>query len=167
MFSKKSTHKEPKEAALNISSLMDILTILLLFLILSFGSQEQDIIPPKDFQIPDSNSDLPVKLAVQVQVGPAHIMVEDKVVLQFRPGQVLKRTDVDKNNRIAPLLTELQRQKAKLSSGKAIQEGSEDEQEIVYLQAAKDTRFALLDQVLKTAAEAGFTKFRLAVHKRG
>ena len=166
MFSK-SGKKAPKEATLNISSLMDILTILLLFLILSFGSQEQDIIPPKDFEIPDSNSDLPVKLAVQVQVGPSTVMVEDKVVLQFRPGQSLKRTDLDKNNRIGPLLQELQRQKAKITSGKAIKEGSEDEQDIVYLQAAKDTRFDLLDMVLKTAAEAGFTKFRLAVHKRG
>lgn len=157
--------REAKEAALNISSLMDILTILLLFLILSFGSQESDIVPPKDFQLPDSKSELPVKLAVLVSVGPNELMVEDKVVAEFRKGQQLKPTDVDKN-RIRPLMLELQRQKARLQSGAAVKEGQEDEQEIVYLQAAKNTPFSLLDMVLKTAAEAGFTKFRLAVHRR-
>lgn len=153
--------------ALNISSLMDILTILLLFLILSFGSQEQDIIPPKDFVLPDSKSDAQVKLAVQVQVGLAGIMVEDKMVLNFDKGQIVRKADLDKNNRIKPLLTELQRQKARITSGKTTRAGEEDQTEIIYLQAAKETRFRLLDQVLKTAAEAGFTKFRLAVHKRG
>ena len=74
---KKAAAKDEKPLELNISSLMDILTILLLFLILSFGSQEQNVIPPKDFDLPDSTSELPVKLAVQVTVGPNDIMVED------------------------------------------------------------------------------------------
>lgn len=166
MMRKRTLH-EPKEMSLNISSLMDILTILLLFLILSFGSQESDIVPPNDFELPDSQAETPIRLAVQVMVGRESLSVEDKVVLEFRKGQRLKGSDVDGNNRIVPLLTELQRQKARLQSGKAVTQGEEDEQEIVYLQAAKDTEFKLLDMVLKTAAEAGFTKFRLAVHRRG
>lgn len=160
-----NARREEKPLELNISSLMDILTILLLFLILSFGSQEQNVIPPKDFDLPDSTSELPVKLAVQVTVGPDDMMVEDKVVLQFKRGQILKKTDINNDQRITPLLQELQRQKARLQSGAAVAEGDEDESQIIYLQAAKATRFDLLDLVLKTAAEAGFAKFRLAVHR--
>ena len=158
--------RETKEAVLNISSLMDILTILLLFLILSFGSQESDIIPPKDFSLPDSKSDAQVRLAVQVQLGISQIMVEDKVVTQFKKNQTFRKSDLN-GKTIKGLLKELQKQKALIDSGRSNRNKEEDEKEVVYLQAAKETRFDLLNMVLKTAAEAGFTKFRLAVHKRG
>ena len=44
--------------------------------------------------------------------------------------------------------------------------GEEEEAEIVYLEAAKGTKYKTIDRVLKTAAAAGFTKFRLAVNRR-
>ena len=55
--------------SLNISSLMDILTILLLFLILNFDSQESTVTAPKDIELPTSKSEALVKLAVKVTVS--------------------------------------------------------------------------------------------------
>jgi len=157
--------KQPKEMNLNISSLMDILTILLLFLILSFDSQEQTVTPPDGFDLPDSSSELTVKLAVKVTISPAEVLVEDKAVIPI-VGNAIRPRDLDANNIIQPLLRELQREKARLQSGAAVAQGEEDEAEIVYLEAAKGTRYDLLDRVLKTAAAAGFTKFRLAVNRK-
>ena len=77
---KKSKYRAPAEMALNISSLMDILTILLLFLIVNFGTQDEEVKPPENFELPDSVSDLPVKLAVHVSVSEDSVLVDRDVV---------------------------------------------------------------------------------------
>ena len=157
--------RQPRELPLNVSSLMDILTILLLFLILSFGSQEQDIVAP-NFPLPDSQSEVAIRLAVQVTVGPDTIMVEEKTVVTLGSNQQIRGRDLNGEQQIEPLLKELQRQRRRLNEGtKSAASAGEDQ--IVYLQAFKDARFDLLQRVLTTAAGAGFTKFRLAVHRRG
>jgi hypothetical protein len=72
-----------------------------------------------------------------------------------------------KGLQVKPLLKELQKQKAKLNSGTVSKDdGDEDETEILYFEAADGTTFDIIDHVLKTAAGAGFTKFRLAVNRK-
>ena len=162
----KRLNREAKALNLNISSLMDILTILLLFLILSYGSQEENVLPPAEIELPDSTSESQVKVALSVSIAETEILVEEKSILKLGPGQQLRRGQLDKNKRIKALGKELRRKKAEISEQKTMSEGEEEEREIIYLHAAKGTRYDLLDLVLKTAAEAGFTKFRLAVHRK-
>ena len=42
----------------------------------------------------------------------------------------------------------------------------ENNSEVLYFEAEKGIHYDLIDQVLKTAASAGFTKFRLAVSRK-
>jgi biopolymer transport protein ExbD len=156
---------------LNITSLMDILTIILIFLIVSFSTEESEITPPKDFPLPPSTSQQSVKLAVKISVGPEEVRVEDSVIFRLAGGKI-KASDLDGDKHIKPLLKEMKRQKAKLAagtvksrSGSTDEEEDEPEDEIVYFEAAKGTRYEIIDRVLKTAATAGFVKFRLAVRK--
>lgn len=170
MFGKKQ-RSEPKPMNLNITSLMDILTIILIFLIVSFSTEEAEVTPPKDFALPASNSQEKVKLAVKISVGPEEVRVEDNVIFRLAGGKI-KASDLDTDKTIKPLLKEMKRQKAKLaagafkkSSGSGEEGSDEPEDEIVYFEAAKGTRYEIIDRVLKTAAAAGFVKFRLAVRK--
>ncbi len=167
MFRKKD-QREVKPMPLNITSLMDIMTIILIFLIVSFESEESEVSPPKDFQIPASNSQRPIKLAVKVSLGKEEIRVEDKVIVRMPNGR-LRSIDLDADKNIKALLKEMKRQKAKLTSGSVKLSKTwgdeEEESEIVYFEAARGTRYEIIDRVLKTSAAAGFVKFRLAVHK--
>lgn len=171
MFGKKK-REEPKPMNLNITSLMDILTIILIFLIVSFSTEESEVTPPKDFKIPASTSQRQVKLAVKISISKEDIKVEDKVVVRLNNG-MFKAGDIDKEKHVLPLLKEMKRQKAKLQSGavkttkkkSGDDEEDDEEGEVVYFEAAKGTRYEIIDRVLKTAAAAGFVKFRLAVQK--
>jgi biopolymer transport protein ExbD len=158
---------ESKPVQLNISSLMDILTILLLFLILSFGSQEEDVLPPNSVVLPDSDSEAQPKVTLKVVIGNDELWVEDKSVLKFDAGQRLNPKSLDSLKMIKPLLDELRRRKTEIRSSQSVKEGNEEEQGIIFLHAAKESRYDLIQLVLSTAAEAGFAKFRLAVHRRG
>lgn len=171
MFARKD-QREIKPMPLNITSLMDIMTIILIFLIVSFESQESEVSPPKDFKIPASSSQRPIKLAVKVSVGKEEIRVEDKVIVKM-PGGKLRPSDLDSDKHIKALLKEMKKQKAKLTSGTvklSPKKGGDDEDEeageIVYFEAATGTRYEIIDRVLKTSAAAGFVKFRLAVFKK-
>jgi biopolymer transport protein ExbD len=158
----------PKDFALNITSLMDILTIILIFLIISFSTDESEVTPPKDFTIPKSNSERPVKLAVKLSISNVDVRVEDKIVARLSGGQ-FRDSDLDAGNLVKPLLREMKRQKARLERGAVkagTTEGDENETEIVYFEAARGTRSDTVDRVLKTAANAGFVKFRLAVQRK-
>ena len=81
MFGKKNKREELKPMNLNITSLMDILTIILIFLIVSFSTEESEITPPKDFQIPPSTSQRQVKLAVKISISKDDIRVEENVIV--------------------------------------------------------------------------------------
>jgi biopolymer transport protein ExbD len=157
------------EFALNITSLMDILTIILIFLIISFSTDESEVTPPDDFKLPMSQSERPVKLAVKLSVGENEVRVEDKVIVRLSGGQ-FRDSDLDAMKHVVPLLKEMKKQKKRLDTGQlkfaSSGEGDEDETQIVYFEAAKGTRSDTVDRVLKTAANAGFVKFRLAVQRK-
>ncbi|MEO1174937.1 MAG: biopolymer transporter ExbD, partial [Myxococcota bacterium] len=105
---KKGRAKDPKEMNLNITSLMDVLTIVLIFLLVSFSSQEEEITPPKDFALPASDSERPPKLAIKVSIGENAIHIEDNQnpVVQLRKGEFIP-SDMNKDKLVEPLLREL------------------------------------------------------------
>lgn len=149
----------------NISSLMDILTILLIFLILSFDSQDAKVQAPDGFDIPPSTSQAAVKLAIKVSIAPDSVRIEDEKIESLVGGKFSKSA-LDSDKQVKRLLVALQKEKARLEQGSSTV-GDEDEKEIIYLEAATGTHFEVVDRVLKTAAAAGFSKFRLAVQRQG
>ncbi|MEO1480533.1 MAG: biopolymer transporter ExbD [Myxococcota bacterium] len=162
---KKGRAKDPKEMNLNITSLMDVLTIVLIFLLVSFSSQEEEITPPKDFALPASDSERPPKLAIKVSIGENAIHIEDNQnpVVQLRKGEFIP-SDMNKDKLVEPLLRELKKEKARLAS-QASTDDEEGEDEVIYFEAARGTKYYVIERIMKTAAQAGFVKFRLAVNR--
>ncbi|OGQ79512.1 MAG: hypothetical protein A2289_05605 [Deltaproteobacteria bacterium RIFOXYA12_FULL_58_15] len=168
MFTKRA-RREAKEFSLNITSLMDILTIVLIFLIVNFSTEESEVMPPKDFSLPKSTSERPIKLVVKVSISTEDVRVEEKIVCRLSGGE-FQASDLDSDKHVVPLLREMKKQKARLEQGTVKSQPSgedeEDETQIVYFEAATGTRSDTVDRVLKTAANAGFIKFRLAVQRK-
>lgn len=163
------TARGKPEATLNITSLMDILTIILIFLLFSFSTQDDEVSPPKAIVLPASTVKNPVRLAVRVTMLPDHLEVEGRTVVRLSSGRLLAQ-DINGNNHIEPLLRALRQQKPLLqpsATSRGLTSVEEDESEIVYLEADQRTPYRLIKQVLQTAAAAGFTKFRLAVTSQG
>ncbi|MEM6730048.1 MAG: biopolymer transporter ExbD [Myxococcota bacterium] len=161
---KKGRVRDAKEMSLNITSLMDVLTIVLIFLLVSFSSQEEEINPPDGFELPASDSERPPKLAVKVSIGATGVFVEDseQPSVTLRSGD-FNPSDMNRDKLVEPLLRDLKKEKARLASqGTADEEG---EDEIIYFEAAKGTKYYVIERIMKTAAAAGFVKFRLAVSR--
>jgi biopolymer transport protein ExbD len=155
-----ATQEKNGTAVLNITSLMDVMTILLIFLLFSFSSQDQNLRLAKDLNLPRSTSEKPFKWAINITLTQDQLLVEDLSVCRYRNGQFVDVSDdPDK-------IVLLYRQLTDLKSLEKYREVDRDASEpVVIFQADKKHRFETIYKVMKTAAMAGYPNFRFAVLK--
>jgi len=145
---------------LNITSLMDMMTIILIFLLFSFSSQDQNIRLDEDVQLPRSNSEKPFKWAINVTLALDRLKVEDEFVCGLKDGRFLAAAD--DRDRIGPLYERLVRLK-QIEGYRHVDRDSAEP--VVIFHADRRHRFETLYKVMKTAAMAGYPNFRFAVIK--
>jgi biopolymer transport protein ExbD len=139
---------------LNLNSMMDMLSIILVFLLANISADEKDFVLAQDLTLPNSTSKLGFVKAVQVKLTTKDLMVEDQFVAKVSKGRIVG-TKVE-GQKIIQLYNMLQRYRAF---------SKESAKDIVILQADKGFPFETLNMVLRTAAMAGYPNFRLAIQK--
>jgi len=68
---------------LNITSMMDMMTIILVFLLKSFSATTITVKPSDTLMLPKSNAEKDPSVAVNVIIAQDKIIVEDKVILEL------------------------------------------------------------------------------------
>lgn len=158
---KAARKKDEKSGDVNINSLMDIMVIMLVFLLKSYG--EEPIRPVgDDLKVPTSTSQLEPVDSLTVTITRRSLMVNDRTVVDVREGEVdPSHKASDGSLRIEPLLerineaVEEERQQAEIL-------GEEFEPEATII-ADQTTPHRLILEVLYTATEAQLTNFRFAI----
>ena len=77
---KKRHNTAPKEARLQLTSMMDMFVIILVFLLKTFSTQGQLINPSQDLTLPTSAIQHPPELGLDITVSSDWILVNDKPV---------------------------------------------------------------------------------------
>ena len=148
-----------KSFVLQITSMVDMFTILLVFLLKSFASSPSHITPMKGLALPVSNNIKSADQALKLIVSDEGIFVESRLVLSFKNRRVaskdLRKGDADF---ITPLFKELEKQ------GKLLSQISEDEavSRKVLMQADASMPYDILKKVMYTTSLAGFPNLKLA-----
>ncbi len=152
-----------KVSSLNLTAMMDMFTIILVFLIFSFSSSDQNLKLDPDLTLPESISGLEFKWAINVNVTPTELKVEGNKIAGIKTGRLV-RVKVDKEKkRIMPLYNLLKKFKEIEAEEKV---NPTDAETVIAFQADKDLPFELLDMVMKTSAQAGYPDFRFVVMKK-
>lgn len=156
-----------KTGSLTITSLMDILTILLVFLLKNYAASPVNINQePGLLQLPTSSAKLAPEEAVPISITARNITVNDKAVAEVIDGKVdpaVKR-DGEKGFFITPVYDALaseadkQRRIAKHNSAQQFKG-------LALVIADRNTPYRLLNEVLYTAGQAQFGQFKFAVVK--
>ncbi|MEO5970263.1 MAG: biopolymer transporter ExbD, partial [Bdellovibrionia bacterium] len=92
-YRKKKSHVS-SEMALQITSMADIFTIILVFLLKSFAMSPVNISPPAGMMIPEAEAGALSKEALKLEITQNGVQVESKPVaalqnFRFAPGEVL------------------------------------------------------------------------------
>ena len=163
--------KSKQPAGLMLTSLLDMFTIILIFLIVSFEAEDYDFQLNEDLTLPESTARSVFKPAVNMAITPNEVIVEKKKVLSLQKPYRFSE-EAYANGEIPELKKVLdpyyKAWEARQGEGAELVEGGEedDEQAIILIQADRQLDYKTLYLVLRTASLAGFHKYRLAIMKK-
>ena len=144
---------------LNLTPMMDIMTILLVFLVQSFATDPGNINVNLSLHPPESTTKMLMEAATKVTVTAEQILVNDKPVMAVAAFP----TTVDADGLIAPVRDALDLEKNRIDQVAAA--GGPPFDGKLVLVAHETTPYELLNAVLHSAGQAHFAKYELVVMK--
>jgi len=166
--SRSSGRDNESSGSVNINSLMDIMVILLVFLLKSYGDQPIKV-TGEDLEVPRSTTKLNPEDMTSVTVTRNAILVDDEKVVDVKDGAVDKsqKKGGDASLEITPLFERLSEVvEDRKSEAEMMQK---DFEPVVTVVADQTIPYRLITEVVYTAGQAELSKYKFAVvrNKRG
>jgi biopolymer transport protein ExbD len=150
---------------LNITPMMDMMTIILVFLLKTFSSSTSTITFDQNLQVPKSVTQLKPKEAVSVTITKKIVLVEGDAIAPINNGKVDPAVKRDGENGyfITPLVDVLEKHSRKEKKVAELT-GQKFEAQLMIV-ADQTTPYRLLTEVLYSCGQAGYANYRLLVLK--
>jgi biopolymer transport protein ExbD len=150
---KRMGRNKKKVSALNLTSLMDVFTILVFFLL--FHSSGAEVVEaPKQIKLPDSVVEAKPRESIVIMVSPEVVLVQGEAVIGTLE---LLDSDHDTIAAITERLRQIERNIIGIST-KTVVEGKE-----VTILADKTIPFRALKKIMSTCTDSGYGRISLAV----
>ncbi len=155
---------ELEEGNLNITSLMDVVSIIVVYLLKSYGTDPVVITPTAGQKVPMSRADAPIQDGVPVYVSQRSITFGSQRVVQLD-----ENGDVDpaavQGNLIGPLY-DLMAEEADRSKQTSASKGEEWKGTVIMVGDQK-MKFSTLVKVMYTAGKAEYAQYAFCVIQQG
>lgn len=167
LFKKKKSKKTKLTIQeINITPLMDVLTVLLFFLIKIFTVNSMNISSPQDIELPSSLSEIPPEESVTLLVSNNSIRTTDKILATIKDGNISKDQLVNNGRIIKGVATFLE---SEMNKRNAIYKDVKDKSLIpagkLLIHADKKVPFKVLKYVLYTATNKGYGDYQFLTSK--
>jgi biopolymer transport protein ExbD len=160
MLRKTRGRKEIKALKPQLTSLVDVLTLILMYLLKSFSAEGEIVTVSKNLILPESSAQKRPELRATLTVNNSSILVEDKVVADVQ--EVLNSDELI----ISGLNSWLQTRREATEKIAQYSSTTKFKGEITIL-GDKRIRFRLLKKIMYTCGQQGYNNFSLAVTKKG
>jgi biopolymer transport protein ExbD len=146
-----------KSYLLQLTAMVDMFTILLVFLLASYSTSPYHITPHEDLSLPVSSTQQNAEESVKIILTREGLFVEDIEVAKLVELN-FERADIDRNDPdfITPLFAQLELLGKKDDALEAFKNGQ------IILQADSQLSYSLLRKVMYTASMAGYPKLSMA-----
>lgn len=139
-------------ATLNLTSLMDIFTILLIFLLVN-NNNAAKLPEDQDIQLPESTAqELPNDVLI-IQVSATNVIIDGRKIADTQAVKAQEERTVD------ALVEELN-----FRASRALALDPEEEREVM-IQADRDVPYAVIKKLMRSCMETPYTKVAFAVLK--
>lgn len=148
---------------IQITSMVDMFVILLVFLLKTYSTSPVNITPKEGMRLPESSSLTEPVDVVKMMVSEDGVFVEDKKVMELEKGRI-PASVVDANDAsfLRPLYEALD-EHAKLAKNISAQNDSFQFDGKVLMQADRALSYEILQKVMYTSMMAGYADVKLAV----
>lgn len=148
--------KRNRGGGLNLTSLMDVFTILVLYLLVNQSSTEV-VEPPKDIKLPDSVVEAKPRQTVIMMVS------EQVVMIQGEPIVTIAEVEENKGLVVEPIKETLLKLQENVigANTDAVAKSKE-----VTIMAHRTVPYKILKTLMSSCTSAGYTKISLAVNQK-
>jgi biopolymer transport protein ExbD len=151
------------EMSLQITSMADIFTILLVFLLKSYATSAMNVSPSAGLTLPSANASEASFEALKVEISADSVNVEGKPVVMLK-GFQFDTEDLQSNGSSKTLVSALEKERQReLLIAKANTDVQVDPKILVI--SDQKAPYSTIKSVLASAALNGYTDFKLAVVK--
>jgi hypothetical protein len=158
---KEARRERPEEgASLTMVSLMDMVTIIVCYLLKTYGSDPVVITPTSGQKIPMSRADTPIQDGYPVYISPRAITAGDKKIVQLDEAGEIDPAALQ-GHLIGPLYDLLAEEADK---GKQMAEGKNEEWPgRIILVGDQNLRFSVLVDIMYTAGRAEYREYAFCI----
>jgi len=156
---KKRSKPPEKGCRPQLTSLIDVMTILLVYLLKSFSAEGEIVTQTKGLILPESSANKKPVLSVVLAVNKEYILAENTVII--RTSEALQ----DKNLVIMPLAEWLRKRRQTTEKIEAFSSKTKFSGDIT-IQGDKNIKFDILKKIMYTCGQEGFNNFQLAVRQK-
>jgi len=158
-YANKGSHgKKSGYAELNLTSMVDMLTILVVFLLQTFSASGELLAVQKNITLPEASN--------FKDLEQAEVIAISKDVVTFRGRPVADAAELNKENTVDWKITDLHDQLVTLKNNYKLLHPSEEFPGAVIVQADKSVDFKVMKKVLYTCGAAGYRNVNFAVNER-
>ncbi|EDM80285.1 hypothetical protein PPSIR1_36582 [Plesiocystis pacifica SIR-1] len=159
----KRRDKELEEANMGLTSLMDIVSIIVVYLLKSYASDPVLITPIAEQKIPMSKMDAAIKEGVPIYISSRELIFKEEQVAVLKEGEL--DPSVVQGHIIAPLFEKLEEETEK---SKAIFEGRGEEWVgHVILIGDEALKFSTIVDVMYTAGRLEYSEYSFCIIQKG
>jgi len=145
---------------LNITSMMDMFTIILIFLLFSFSSKPEVTGLEKNMELPQSTAKTDPQETVKLILSRSTLKMDEEIIAEIKSGIIVGLDP--KNLKSSELYVEL----ARRSASETVSGAEPAEPAHILLLCDRRLPFKTINQITKTAALAGYPNFQFAVLKK-
>ena len=155
----RSRNKKLVPPKLMITSMMDMFTIILIFLLFQFSEKPETIHMLEDIELPQSTAKMDHTESIKLVLTRKGLHINDDLIARVKKGRVI---GLDPQNLKASVLYQLL-EKQYVKAGRKADE--KQPKEHILLLCDKRHSFKTINDIVKTAALAGYPNFQFGVLK--
>jgi biopolymer transport protein ExbD len=144
-----------------LTSLIDVMTIMLVYLLKSFSAEGEIITVSKELMLPESSADKRPTLTAVIMVNNSYILLGD----ESRPIAFVDEVLASDELLIPALAAKLETRREMTTKIGEYSDDVEFKGEVT-IQGDRRIRFRLLKKIMYTCGQEGFNNFHLAVQSR-
>lgn len=158
-FLRRAPQKE--DMALQITSMADIFTIILVFLLKSFSTGLSNVTPSGEVMLPEAKSTDEAADVLKVEISPTAILLDEKVVTALHSFH-FDNNDLESDGTPRSLNAALIREKDRAPAAANAERSETDGGRLMVL-ADQNAPYGVVKTVMDSAANHGFADFKLVV----
>jgi biopolymer transport protein ExbD len=153
-FGKSKRHKKPfVPPKLQITSMMDMFTIILIFLLFSYSNKPETMDMDKEMTLPPSSAKMDYKDSIRLVLNKDKLKLDGEVIATLENGKIVGLDALyEKLVNYRKVADELKKD-----------DDSEDKKEHILFMCDKTHSFRVINTIVKTAGRAGYPNFQFAV----